>query len=201
ESVDGVVFISGALEQALGREGLERLAERHAGVPRVSVSVELPQCASVLVDIETGLREVIAHLVDNHGHRRIGFIRGAAGSQDAENRLRIYREVMTDHGLEVDPEWIAPAATDWASGRRAIEILISERNRTDLEAIVVASDDAARGAIEALQARGFRVPDQIAVVGCEDTESYSFGGPALTTVRTPHHHPGSSAAADLPPQL
>src|SRR5262249_32028945 len=170
-------------------------------LPRVSVSVELPHCPSVLVDIETGLREVIAHLVESHGHRRIGFICGADRSQDAENRVRIYHEVLEDHRLDADPEWVAPAATDWASGRRAIEILVSERNRTDLEAIVVASDDAARGAIEALQARGFRVPDQIAVVGCEDTESYSFGGPALTTVRRPHHHPGSSAAADLPPQL
>src|SRR5262249_49168349 len=170
-------------------------------LPRVSVSVELPHCPSVLVDIETGLREVIAHLVESHGHRRIGFIRGADQNQDAENRLRIYLEVMKDHGLEVDPEWVAPAATDWASGRRAIEILVSERNRTDLEAIVVASDDAARGAIEALQARGFRVPDQIAVVGCEDTESYSFGGPALTTVRRPHHKLGRRAAANLLAQM
>jgi DNA-binding LacI/PurR family transcriptional regulator/signal transduction histidine kinase len=201
ESVDGLVFISGALEPALGREELTELAARHTGLPRVSVSVELPRCASVLVDIETGLREVIAHLIDNHGHRRIGFIRGAAGSQDAENRLRVYHEVMAEHGIDVDPEWIAPAATDWASGRRAIEILVSERNRTDLEAIVVASDDAARGAIEALQARGFRVPDQIAVVGCEDTESYSFGGPALTTVRRPHHKLGRRAAANLFAQM
>jgi DNA-binding LacI/PurR family transcriptional regulator/nitrogen-specific signal transduction histidine kinase len=201
ESVDGLVFISGALEQMLGREGLLLLAEKYATLPRVSVSVELPNCASVLVDIETGLRDLIAHLIESHGHRRIGFIRGAATSRDAENRLRIYREVMKDHGLEVDPDWIGPVATDWASGRRAIEILVSERNRTDLEAIVVASDEAARGAIEALQARGFRVPDQIAVVGCEDTESYSFGGPALTTVRRPHHKLGRRAAANLLAQM
>ena len=85
--------------------------------------------------IEKGLREVIAHLVEQHGHRRIGFIRGADGSIEADKRLRIYREVMADHRLDVDPEWVAPAATDWASGRRAIEILMSERKRTDLEAI------------------------------------------------------------------
>src|SRR5437763_888408 len=101
-------------------------------------------------------------------------MRGAESSEDAEHRLRIYREVMAEQCVEVAPEGIAPPADDWASGRRAIEILISERKLTDLEAIVVANDEAALGAIEALHARGIRVPEEIAVVGCEDTESHSF---------------------------
>jgi DNA-binding LacI/PurR family transcriptional regulator/signal transduction histidine kinase len=196
ESVDGLIFLAGTLVQMLGAEELELLAARHPNVPKVSVAVELPGCSSLLVDNERGLRDIVAHLVLDHGYRRVGFVQGPATSPEAERRFRVYVEIMGQHGIAVDPAWVARGTFDEPSGERAVEILFDER-RLDLDALVVANDQMALGAIRALVARGMDVPERVAVVGFDDTEMASFATPSLTTVRQPLYKLGRRAASLL----
>jgi DNA-binding LacI/PurR family transcriptional regulator/signal transduction histidine kinase len=196
ENVEGLILLAGTLVQMLGPDELALLAARHQELPTVSVAVKVPGCPSVLVDNERGLHDVIAHLAADHGYQRIGFVRGPETSPEAERRFRVYREVMAQHGLGVDPAWIMPGTFDEASGQRAIEILFDERG-VSVEALVLANDAMALGAIDALMARGIDVPERVAVVGFDDTERASFATPSLTTVRQPLYKLGRRAAAML----
>jgi DNA-binding LacI/PurR family transcriptional regulator/signal transduction histidine kinase len=196
ECVDGLILIAGTLVQRFGFEELTRLTARHSKLPIVSVALELPGCSNVLVDNERGLREIVIHLIADHRYRRIGFVRGPATSPEAELRFRVYREVMAEHGLSIDPDWILPGMFDDASGARAIEILYDERT-APLEALVVANDQMALAAVEALASRGVAIPEQLAVVGFDDTEMSSFATPPLTTVRQPLYKIGRRAAVTL----
>jgi DNA-binding LacI/PurR family transcriptional regulator/signal transduction histidine kinase len=196
ESVDGLILIAGTLVQRFGTEELARLATRDPDLPVVSVALELPGCDSVLVDNESGMRDIVGHLIAHHGYRRIGFIRGPESSPEAERRFRVYREVLSQHGLVVDDAWIAPGMFDGVSGQRAVELLFDQR-KADLEALVAANDEMALGAIDALVARGTRVPEQVAVVGFDDTEMSNFATPSLTTVRQPLSKLGRRAATML----
>jgi DNA-binding LacI/PurR family transcriptional regulator/signal transduction histidine kinase len=196
ENVDGLLLLSGTLVQMLGAEGLALLAARHQELPMVSVAVDVPGCPSVLVDNERGLRDMVAHLAAEHGYQRIGFVRGPETSPEAEGRFGVYREVMTQHGLVVDPAWIVSGTFDEASGRRAVEILFDER-AVDLDALLLANDEMALGAVDALLSRGIDVPERVAIVGFDDTEMASFTTPSLTTVRQPLYKLGRRAAAML----
>jgi diguanylate cyclase (GGDEF)-like protein len=120
----------------------------------------------------------------DHGHKRIAFVRGPQANDEAERRYRIYCDVLSEYGMSVDPRLVVLGDFQRASGPLAVRELLENR-RVKVDAIVAASDYMAFGVIEALTARGLRVPEDLAVVGFDDVEEASCSSPALTTVRQP----------------
>jgi DNA-binding LacI/PurR family transcriptional regulator/signal transduction histidine kinase len=193
ENVDGLVLMAGTLGNFITLEELINFCERYRPLPMVSIALALGAMPSVLVDNEKGMRDAINHLIEMHGHRRIAFIRGPEGHQEAEARYRAFTEVLAEHGLPLDPDLIAPGDFTVDTGLQAIHLLLNQR-RVDFEAVVAANDSMAIGALEALRARGIRVPGDIAVVGFDDIEESRYVTPPLTTVRQPLHEQGRRAA-------
>ncbi|MGA9350554.1 MAG: substrate-binding domain-containing protein [Anaerolineae bacterium] len=193
ENVDGLVFMSGTLGNFVDLEELRNFCERYRPLPMVSIALALGAIPSVLVDNEKGMCDAISHLIEVHGYRRIAFIRGPEGHQEAEQRYRTYTEVLAEHSIPLDPDLIAPGNFVLLTGVEAIHLLLDQR-KVDFEAVVAANDSMAIGALEALQARGIRVPGDIAVVGFDDIEESRYVTPPLTTVRQPLHEQGRRAA-------
>ncbi|HEY5957623.1 MAG TPA: substrate-binding domain-containing protein [Polyangiaceae bacterium] len=190
--VDGLVLMSGTLSNYVGPSKLARYCERYRPMPMCSIGVALAGIPSVLVDNASGMRQAISHLVDIHGYRRIAFIRGPGVNEEAEERYRVYREVLAEHGLPFNPDLVTLGNFQVASGAEAIRAMIDER-RVGFDAIVAASDSMALGACEALVARGFRIPQDIAVVGFDDIREGRFAPAPLTTVRQPLDRQGKQA--------
>jgi diguanylate cyclase (GGDEF)-like protein len=155
--------------------------------PRVSLGVEIPGIPSLLVDNERGMYDAMEHLIKVHGYTRIGFVGGPAGSEDAIVRRRTYLRALEAHGLEADPRFIAPGEYLRDSGVEAVRCLFDERGLTPpaIEALVCVNDETALGAIEALTARGLRVPRDLAIVGFDDIDLVRHAPVPLTTVRQP----------------
>jgi hypothetical protein len=130
------------------------------------------------------MRALMTHLVQVHGFRRLAFIQGPAGNPESETRLRVFREVLGEHRVPWDRAQIVTGDFLTPSGVEAIRVLLDER-RLSLDAVVAASDAMAIGAMDALMARGLRVPQDIAVVGFDDVELAQFTTAPLTTVRQP----------------
>jgi DNA-binding LacI/PurR family transcriptional regulator/signal transduction histidine kinase len=195
-NVDGLLIMSGSLGNHLGPIELGRYCERYRPLPMCSIAVPLPSIPSVLVDNAAGMRELVAHLLDAHAHRRIAFVRGPEANEEAERRFSAYREVLAERDAPLDPALVVVGDFQRESGERAVAVLLDERGAR-FEAIVAANDAMALGAIEALRARGKRVPDDVAVVGFDDIEEARFSAPALTTVRQPLHALGRKAVETL----
>lgn len=195
-NVDGIVMLGGTMGHYLGFEQLTRFADQYRPLPMVSVGAELGTMPSVLVDNARGMHALVTHLVHVHGFRRVAFIRGPSASGEAESRFAAYRQVLEDHGVALDPALVFEGDFQAESGAVAVDTLLDDR-RVGFEAIVAASDAMAMGAIDALQARGIRVPYDVAVVGFDDIESARFATAPLTTVRQPLYEIGVHAVEYL----
>ncbi|MBN2192321.1 MAG: substrate-binding domain-containing protein [Polyangiaceae bacterium] len=195
-NVDGLMVLGGTMANYAGLEHLARFCERFHPLPMVHVGVEVGGVPSVIVDNARGMHALVTHLVHVHGFRRVAFIRGPAGSPEAESRFAAYRQVLEEHGVALDPALLFEGDFQVDSGAAAVTAFLDERG-VAFEAIVAASDGMAMGAIDALQAHGVRVPYDVAVVGFDDIESARFATAPLTTVRQPLYELGVHAVEYL----
>jgi DNA-binding LacI/PurR family transcriptional regulator len=176
--VDGVILMSLHGEDPLP----QRLVE--AGVPTVlsgRPAVAARPIPSVDADNRAGGRAAAACLLER-GSRTIATVTGPLDMTAAVDRYDGYRDAMAAAGRE-DPRLVAHADFSVEGGERAMRQLLERA--PDLDAVFVASDPMAVGALIALRAAGRRIPDDVAVVGFDDAPLAATTRPALTTVRQP----------------
>jgi diguanylate cyclase (GGDEF)-like protein len=138
----------------------------------------------VLIDNTVGLRGVLEHLAVDHGYKRIAFIGGPESNVEAQERYGVYRDVLKEHGIPLDPLLVSAGDFTKYSGVRAVGELLDIRGVT-FQALAAANDEMALSAMEELQRRGYRIPEDIAVAGFDNVESTHFSSPTLTTVAQP----------------
>ena len=150
------------------------------GVPIVVVGslVDAHNVASVVFDLETGFRLGVQHLLDA-GRRSIGIIGSVAPSHALCHREEGLSELLTSAAdARAQLVRVQPTVDGGAAGLEQMFEL-----RPDLDGILACNDLVAIGAIGAARACGRRVPEDIAVVGCNDLESGTLVTPSLTTIR------------------
>jgi DNA-binding LacI/PurR family transcriptional regulator len=149
---------------------------------------------SVDVDNVAGARGAVEHLL-SLGHRRIACITNAPLVYTAaQDRLEGYLQALRNAGIEPRSEWIASADFDAPSGHAAMVELLG---RSAFDAVFVASDVVALGAIGALREAGRRVPADVSVVAFDDIPLAAYFDPPLTTVRLPAFELGQAAGHAL----
>ena len=187
--VDGVVLVGGLAAD-------DALAGAVEGLPLVTVDRDtgVPGCWSVRADHRAGGRIATEHLVEL-GHERIAHIAGPERLSVAQERAAGYREALVSSGLEPDPSLVVHGDFGEAGGHEALRTLL--RRRCEFSAVFCSNDLAAVGALRALDEAGFRVPEDVSLVGFDDIHLAGYLRPALTTVRQPIHELGRRAATLL----
>lgn len=187
KQADGVIFAGGGLEG----EGGSALPEEMAG--RVVLVGRHPwPFPSVQVDNVGAAFEATSHLI-GLGHRRIAFIGGPSSLTTVRDRLKGYRQAMMELGSGVEESLVREGDFHFDSGYQAAVYLLSgavERST----AIFASNDRMALGAMAAAIDLGVKVPDQLSIVGFDDTPTARYVRPALTTVSLPSYEMGTSAA-------
>lgn len=153
---------------------------------------ELHEAHFVDVDNLDGGRQAARFLLER-GHRRIGTVTGPLDMPAALDRLAGWRQVLAEYGLNDDA--VEHGAFTSRSGAAAVSRLL-ERH-VDLDAVFVANDLMARGALSALADRGVSVPADLAIIGYDDSPAATSGEPQLTTIRQPSERMGAEMAALL----
>jgi DNA-binding LacI/PurR family transcriptional regulator len=173
--VDGVV-----VEEARDPAFLDML--QRSGVPAALLAPtaihERLDC--VTMDIASGVRKAL-RFMRGLGHERIGIVNGPLDIESARIRFAAWREEMQGHGG--DDGSLVCGGEGWSaeSGFAAMESLLGRR--PDLTAVFCANDLLAIGALSALARHGRRVPDDVGVVGFDDTELARHSSPPLTTMK------------------
>jgi DNA-binding LacI/PurR family transcriptional regulator len=187
--VDGVMFASmhGAdpLPGTLARLGIPVVC---SGRPMSAPETPIPY---VDVDHVGGVTAAVQHLLAS-GRRRIATIAGPQDMVAGVDRLHGYRATMQAAGLA---EHVAIGDFTRESGKRAMDRLVSDDPR--LDAVFVASDMMAHGALQALKDAGRRVPEDVAVIGFDDFDISRYSEPPLTTVRQPIVDMGRTMARQI----
>ncbi len=203
ERFDGLVIASGSMGTPIGPEKMQIFCERYRPLPMASIAIPLDGISSVLMDNDYGMRELMLHLVEVHGYRRIAFFHKQEGHPESDARYKAYVSVLAEHGIAVDPTLVIPGV-HYNTPESGIRLLLDERQlrpRIDVEALVANDDGIALQILDILQARDIQVPDDMAVVGFDDIEDSRYVIPALTTVRQPLHEQGRRAAELVLAQL
>ncbi|WP_291867835.1 LacI family DNA-binding transcriptional regulator [Maribacter sp.] len=158
------------------------------------VSDKIP-CTQVIVDDEEAAFNAVEHLI-NIGKKRIAIIKETENSFNSEKRFTGYLKALKEHDLPIDEKIILSTENiSLTNGQRLANILISMKNRPD--AIFAITDNAAIGAIKALNRFKIKIPEEIAVVGFSNSMNSTIIQPALTTVDQPGHKIGKTAVKYL----
>jgi DNA-binding LacI/PurR family transcriptional regulator len=180
--VDGIVFVSGLhADTTASRDRYHRLRSR--GVPIVLVNgyAEGVDAPSVSTDDAAATELAVRHLV-SLGHRRIGLAIGPDRFVPAQRKVDAFTRVL---GELVPEEGGSPHVVSTLFTVEGGQAATTELVASGHTAIVCGSDLMALGAIRAVRTMGLRVPDDVSVVGFDDSPLVGFTDPALTTVRQP----------------
>ncbi|WP_061962686.1 LacI family DNA-binding transcriptional regulator [Demequina aurantiaca] len=174
--VDGVLLISSHESDPL----LESLLS--TGVPTVACGIPLGHASdipTVSVDEIASARTATRHLVER-GNQRIGMITGPADTPGGRYRLVGFRDELGD---SFDPNLVEPGDYSMASGASAMAALLERA--PDIDAVFAASDSMAAGAVGVLRKAGKRIPEDVSVIGFDDSGLALTVEPPLTTMRQP----------------
>jgi LacI family transcriptional regulator len=176
DKVDGLV-----VEEARDPSFLDMI--ERSGVPAALLAPtaihERLDC--VTMDIGAGVRKALRFMA-GLGHRRIGIVNGPLDLESAQVRFAAWKDEMRTMGGAVD-ESLACGGEGWSAeaGYAAMDALIERR--PDLTAVFCANDLLAIGALSALAKHGRSVPEDVGVVGFDDSELARHASPPLTTMR------------------
>jgi LacI family transcriptional regulator len=187
-NVDGCVIISGQNMESVIRD-LDM-----SSIPCIGVDLELKGKKSgyVMSDNFQISSKVVEHFY-LLGYRELGFIGSTADSSISNKREEGYIKAIENFGMIANEKWFVHGDDFFeSSGYEAMQRLIASGPLP--RALFAASDLLALGAIRALKEHGLRVPEDIAIVGCDDIEASKYTSPRLTTIRQNKQRLGILAA-------
>lgn len=149
----------------------------------------------VTFENKSGARRLVNYLIEDRGYRRIVFLTGPEGHEDSYWREVGYREALAAHDIPFDPALIGYGGFSEQEAFNTMRTWIQQGFQAD--AIFAADDESAIGTMMALQQAGYRIPQDIAVVGFDDIRLASYVDPPLTTVRAPIEEAGRVAVEQL----
>ena len=165
---------------------------REAGTPVVAIDreVETADIDAVMVDNRAGGLAATQHLLDN-GWRRVGCVVGPSRISTSNERLDGYRMALSQRGVTFDRSLVRRADFREDGGYKATRALLELDDPPD--ALFVANNLMTLGALHAIQDAGLRVPDDLGIVGFDDSPAADLMRPRLTVVAQPTYQIGRVA--------
>jgi len=193
QHVSGVVFAGGGLfaQADAPHDHYRQLAERRIPVVLINAAIEGLDFPCVSCDDAVAVEQAWRHLT-LLGHERIGVVLGPGDHIPSRRKLAAARAAAEAAGGSLPDAYVERSMFSLEGGQAATTRLL-ERGVTG---VVCASDPLALGAIRAARRRGLAVPEQVSVVGFDDSAFMNCTEPPLTTVRQPVEAMGR-AAVDL----
>jgi LacI family transcriptional regulator len=188
QKLDGVVMLPPVSENPTLAEMLRRLGCPYIRV--IAAALDDPRNLVMSRDRESAA-EVAEHLA-KLGHRRIAMIMGPRTFRSAIERLEGFSNALADRGLSLPPEFVAEGSYTFESGAACADVLLSRSPRPT--AIFAGNDETAAGVYRTAYLRGVKIPDELTVIGFDDSPLASRLCPSLTTMRQPIREMGRAAA-------
>ena len=191
--LDVIILSAGTISAFRDAISLQRLVGLLPKVPIILLEdeSEVPGGLSITVDNYAGMYACVEHLIRCHGCRRLLYLSGPRGVEDAEQRLSGYRNALQANGIPVQEEMVRYGNfTDNVD--RLVEDLLDQYPEAD--AIVCANDEMVESAYRTLHRRSLTPGKDIAVTGFDNNPSSVYMSPPLTTVRQSYEQVAEAVA-------
>lgn len=197
QNIEGIIFVGASYADA-GPEHGRDLRERQVPIVLINAADENRQISQVSVDDAAASEQALTHLT-GLGHERIGLVLGPVGHVPSARKLAGYAAFWEQRGLS-PADWrplVTHAMFSMEGGATAMPRLFAE----GVTAVVCASDALALGAIRAARRHGMKVPDDLSVIGFDDSLYMVATDPPLSTSRQPVQAMAAAAIASLVTQI
>lgn len=191
---DGAVIVRNTIQhEPTAKQVFAALKE--SGIPAVSIDSEILGMDCIGISNYEAQYQLVEHLINEHGCRDICYIAGPSFNEEANERKRAYQDALQAGELPYRAENIGEGLWDEISGGEVMESLLAQRGCPD--AVVCANDMMAMGAMEVLKQHGYRIPQDVCVVGFDNEELSALFNPPLTSVDKNQHDIGREAILAL----
>ncbi|QAS52211.1 LacI family DNA-binding transcriptional regulator [Halobacillus litoralis] len=180
KGIDGIIFSTPEIND----KNIREVMKNRPDVPLILLGSQVKNVRldEVLVDNFEGGYQATAHLLD-HGHQRIGYIGGQKDSYATVERYKGYAKALEDYGIEPMDEYLKLDEFKIHSGyHRGKELLKMSEPPT---AVFAGNDAIAVGVYKAARELGISIPEELSVIGFDDSQFAEIVDPELTTIRTP----------------
>ena len=183
-NIDGLIILSGMAP------GIRTLIQNHPDLPKVSISYDfdLPNCSSVKTDREE-LEKCAAEALSSRGHRIFGHL------INSENHRSFFKKYFPDNNIPNAVHFEKICRNFFDEGFNAATELLKEH--PDISAIFADSDILGSAAIKAAFAQGLRVPQDVSILGIDDSIICHFTSPELASISQQKREQGEKAAKIL----
>ncbi len=186
KSFDGLFIYEG---ERIGQQELDIIEQNHISTILFDRNYNSNFISSVIFDSYKTGYDVTRYLI-NLGHKRIFFLEGADDVYDSNERKKGYMDAMKDYGIEFREDYIVRGMFEEVFTYNTVIYLMKVKNIDAPDAFIAGNDLSAIGCIKALHELGYKVPDDISVVGFDDIEIAQYFTPTLTTIRNPIQRQG-----------
>ncbi|MBN1799510.1 MAG: substrate-binding domain-containing protein [Spirochaetales bacterium] len=190
--IDGLIINSATIFHFVSKSEIKDFYKRFLDIPIVNIAMKVRDIPTVLVDNTKGMRDGLVHLIQDHGYKKIAFIKGAGANIESSIRYNTYKKVLQENGIQEDSNLVETGNFFYDEAQLCVERLF-KRNK-HIDAIVAANDDMALGALKKAQELGMIVPNELAIMGFDDIEDAKNSSIPLTTVRQPLSEQAKKAA-------
>jgi len=188
--VDGLIFASVHLHEPV----TEKLIDERFPVVLVNRKLSGNSYNYVICNNIQGAYEITEHLI-SLGHRKIAIITGSSNLSTGRERLKGYQKALKNHGVDFNQNYVIQGPFKRETGYKATKNLLTMKDGP--RAIFAGNDFMGIGVIDAIEELGMNIPEDVAVVGFDDTEFASHLRTKLTTVSQRKYEMGNLAVQIL----
>ena len=195
DNLDAVIILTATLKNFSSDVDFKKLIRSFSSIPIISIGVDISHIVdnqtSILVNCETGLTELIDHLIVDIKYKKLAFITGPMQNPEAVIRFNTYKAKLNQNNIQYNDQYVYIGRFDSSDATPAIDQFLN--TDTPPEVIICSNDLVAIAVIEELKNRNIRVPTDIAVTGFDNINSSKLSSPALSTVAQPYLELGTLA--------
>ncbi len=169
-NLDGLVFASATLANNFKSE-LPRLIEAIKmlpPIPKVSVGLEIEGVPTIKIDSKQSLKDLVLHLVDEHGCKKFVIMRCDAANYESVERENCVLSALRERGISVDPQWILNGNFIFDNAYTSMSNFLKRSEGAEFDAVICLNDSMAIGVMNCLVDRGYKVPDQVKITGFDN---------------------------------
>ena len=195
ENLSGVIFASGTYASRDLRDKISG-AIKKSGLPVIEVNDTDPSFSNVTMDNSTMFSVITEHFVSMHGAKRICYLGCKSESDISELRLGIIKETLSHHGLSLDDSDYYVCDETPYDFEKALDYL-TKKGTNIPDAIICYNDRLAYELIITAENKGYKIPEDFGVSGCDNLPAGQNMIPALTTISYPVYDLGRIAVSNL----
>lgn len=167
-----------------------------ADIPAVSMDNDIPEMYHIGIDNKRAMRKITEHLIKIHGFRKFSYISGPTDNPESADRLEAFLEVLSENNITIDENDIFYGDFRSPSGKNGAEYFLKKWSELP-DALICANDVMAASAINRLIEAGYRIPEDIAVTGFDNTFNTHNYQIEITSVNRPLERSGRLACEML----